>query len=71
MVRDCGDVVQSHAESGHMHVREERDGESIHRTVAQVATDDATILCDALDDHSDGDVFIEALRSAVSLLREL
>ena len=36
----------------------------------QVATDDAKIFCDALDDHSDRDVFIEALRSAVSLLGE-
>lgn len=64
-------VVQCHHESGHMHVREERaGGEYAHRTVAQVATDDATIFCDALDDHSDGDVFIDALRSAVSLLGE-
>jgi glucose-6-phosphate dehydrogenase assembly protein OpcA len=63
-------VVQCHSESGHMHVREERGGESLHRTVGQVATDDATVFCDALDDHSDGDVFIDALRSAVSLLGE-
>jgi glucose-6-phosphate dehydrogenase assembly protein OpcA len=67
---DAEYVVQCHPESGHMHVREERAGESLHRTVGQVATDDATILCDALDDHSDRDVFIDALRSAVSLLGE-
>lgn len=63
-------VVQYHPESGHMHVREEHAGESSRRTVSQLPTDDATILRNALDDHSDAAVFIDALRAAVSLLGE-
>ncbi len=62
-------IVQAHAESGHMHVREEWPGDSDHRTVAQVPTDDASVVAEALDDASDLPIFIEAAEAAVDLLR--
>lgn len=61
-------VVQCHAESGHMHVREEWPDRSDHRTVAQVPTDDASVFADALDDASDLPIFLDAARGALSLL---
>ncbi len=62
-------IVQSHAESSHMHVREEWPGESDHRTVAQVPMDDASVVAEALDDASDLPIFIEAAEAALGLLR--
>jgi glucose-6-phosphate dehydrogenase assembly protein OpcA len=61
-------IVQSHAESGHMHVREEWPDDSDHRTVGQVPTDDASVVAEALDDASDLPIFIEAAQAALSLL---
>ena len=63
-------VVQTHPESSHMHVREEWPDDSVHRTVAQVPTDDASLFAEALDDASDLPIFLEAAQSAVSLLRD-
>lgn len=63
-------TVQSHPESGHMHVREEWPDDSDHRTVAQEPTDDASIVAEALDDASDLPIFIEAAQAALSLLRD-
>lgn len=62
-------VVQTHTESGHMHVREEWSDDSNHRTVAQVPTDDASVVGEALDDASDLPIFIEAAQAALGLLR--
>ena len=67
---DAEFVVQTHAESGHMHVREEWPDDSNHRTVAQVPTDDASLVGEALDDASDLPIFIEAAHAALALLRE-
>ncbi len=61
-------VVQSHAESAHMHVREEWPDRFDHRTVDQVATDDASVFAEALDDASDLPIFLDAARGALSLL---
>ena len=69
-VADAEFVVQTHVESGHMHVREERPGDSNRRTVAQLPLDDASVLGDALDDASDLPIFIEAVQAALSLLRD-
>ncbi len=63
-------IVQSHPESGHMHVREEWPDDSDHRTVAQMPTDDASVVAEALDDASDLPIFIEAAQAALSLLRD-
>ncbi len=63
-------IVQTHPESAHMHVREEWTGDAspVHRTVAQVAIDDASLLAEALDDASDLAIFLEAAASAVTLV---
>ena len=63
-------IVQTHPESRHMHVREERPGGSDHRTVAQVPVDDASVVAEALDDASDLPIFIDAAQAALALLRD-
>jgi glucose-6-phosphate dehydrogenase assembly protein OpcA len=62
-------VVQYHAESGHMHVREEWPDGPVHRTLAPTATDDASVFAQALDDSSGPQLYARALAAALALLR--
>ena len=60
--------LQVHEESAHIHVRADWDTVPIHRTVAQVPTDDASILTEILDDNAGPAVYLEAVRRALTLL---
>jgi glucose-6-phosphate dehydrogenase assembly protein OpcA len=60
--------VGVHEESGHMHVREEREGAPARRTVSAMPGDEASLIALALDDYADPAIYAEALRSALALL---
>ncbi len=60
--------VGIHPESGHMHVREQREGALSRRTVASPRDDDASAIAAALDDRADPAIYAEALGSALALL---
>jgi glucose-6-phosphate dehydrogenase assembly protein OpcA len=60
--------VEVHAESAHMHVREEWDDAPARRTVASMPGDDASVIAMALDDYADPAIYAEALGSALALL---
>ncbi|MBF6600482.1 MAG: glucose-6-phosphate dehydrogenase assembly protein OpcA [Dehalococcoidia bacterium] len=60
--------VEVHAESAHMHVREQWDDAPARRTVASLPGDDASVIAMALDDYADPAIYAEALGSALALL---
>jgi glucose-6-phosphate dehydrogenase assembly protein OpcA len=61
-------LVQAHEESGHLHVREEWPENESRRTVAPRAEDDASVFAEVLDGGDDPGVFLDAARSALSLM---
>jgi glucose-6-phosphate dehydrogenase assembly protein OpcA len=61
-------TVQAHAESGHMHIRQDGSDGVDRRTAAQPPTDDASVFAEALDDSSDLPIFLDAARGALTLL---
>jgi glucose-6-phosphate dehydrogenase assembly protein OpcA len=61
-------LLQLHADSGHMHVREEWPDSSARRTVATHPTDDADVMLRALDEGSDGLIEAEAMRAILSIV---
>jgi glucose-6-phosphate dehydrogenase assembly protein OpcA len=60
--------VAAHAESGHIHVRQEWGKESSRRTVANTPEDDASVIARALEDYGDDAVYLDAVGSALALL---
>lgn len=60
-------MVQLHADSGHMHVREEWPDRQRRRTVAMRPVDDASVIMDALDDRDDASVQADAMRAILAL----
>lgn len=66
---DAEFVIGCHPESGHMHVEERWDGGDSRRIVQQMPVDDAALIERELDSGSSaGDVYIEAVRSALTLI---
>ncbi len=65
---DADFLIERHADSGHMHVRENWDSGSLRRIVEQSPSDDASVLALMLDGASASDVYEEALRMALALL---
>ncbi|MDP9236843.1 MAG: glucose-6-phosphate dehydrogenase assembly protein OpcA [Chloroflexota bacterium] len=61
-------LVEVHEASGHMHVREDWRDAPVRRTVAHLASDDASVFAEALTDDDDPKVFFAALQSALLLL---
>lgn len=66
---DAEFVIGCHAESGHMRVDERWDGGDSQRVVQQMPADDAAIIERELDSGtSGGDVYIDAVRAALTLI---
>lgn len=65
---DAEFLLQCHAASGHMHVRETWDTGSSRRAVDQIPTDDAAVIALALDGTQDARVYEETLQAALALL---
>lgn len=65
---DADFLIERHADSGHMHVRENWDSGSTRRIVEQSPSDDASVLALMLDGISTNDVYEEALRMALTLI---
>jgi glucose-6-phosphate dehydrogenase assembly protein OpcA len=61
--------IACHPESQHIHVREDWDGGSSRRTVAQAREDDATMIAAALDGAPDAAIYEAAAEMALSLLQ--
>lgn len=61
-------LIQLHADSGHIHVREEWPDSSARRTVATSPTDDAEVMLRALDEGSGTTVEGEAMRAILSIV---
>lgn len=60
--------ISCHAESHHMHVREDWDGGSSRRIVEQAREDDATMIASALDGAADGAIYEASVRMVLALL---
>ena len=60
--------VAMHAGNSHMHVREQWDGEPVHRTVASAPEDDASVITRMLDEFADPAIYADAVGSALALL---
>ncbi|HEX5474257.1 MAG TPA: glucose-6-phosphate dehydrogenase assembly protein OpcA [Vicinamibacterales bacterium] len=60
--------VAMHAANSHMHVREQWDGEPVHRTVASAPEDDASVITRMLDEFADPAIYADAVGSALALL---
>lgn len=60
--------VELHAESGHIHVRQEWPGAPMRRAVAPEPVDDASIFTVALDDGLGSALYMRSLLSALALL---
>jgi len=61
-------LVQAHAESGHLHVREQWPGSESRRTLERPADDDASVFAEVIDGGDDPAIFVDAVKSALALL---
>ncbi len=67
---DAKFTLEHHADSGHMHLREDWDAGSTRRTVEAPVTTDAAVIATALDGIADGALLEAAVTAALDFLGE-